>query len=293
MTNTTRLESLVGGKFLLTGDFETFPRRRLVKAIKGCGGVVYKHGKASDGLTGVIAGDRGGSNVDLPEGIPVYTEADVRAATGLGLGANERMSMLRGALQEGASERAWSTIVTVLEVWEDERGVEDAIRYVADLAGEWPAAIRMAPPRWLKRAAQADALRLPLAGRVCISNGMLAPGQLGAALDKAPGVTHVDLVLRRNDRFDPNEFRAILGAVGPRLRELSIHFHLVYMVTRELVPILVSTRLPALETLRVRARWYPEGTSPLTPEQHATLERTNPGVALDLIPNVYPDQEPV
>jgi hypothetical protein len=200
------------------------------------------------------------------------------------LSTNERMSMLRGALQGEPSREAWRFAVAVLEAWPRERGHADALRYVADLTRGWPADVREGTPRWLKRAASGRGVELPMAGRLTLRNGMFSPGEIPRVLGAATGLAHLRVELRGAYAFEQAQLEAILRACqGLGLRSLRLGFTIAWPVaTRELVVRLVPADL---EVLEVRDRYvYQRGGAtyswPFEAEELRYLDQARPGLEL-------------
>ena len=144
------------GQFVVLDGFQRIPRRRVSKVIRGCGAPMgsltskksapvrflvgdgfhdmERSGDFAVEVDGVVLGHVRDVEecVDLT-GARVFGEDEIIASTGIGLPANARMSMLRGALQGEPTRAGWNHAVAVLEAWPDAQGVEDAIRYAADL----------------------------------------------------------------------------------------------------------------------------------------------------------------
>ncbi len=277
----------VDGRFMLASNsFAGFQRRELVRMIRGCGGVVYLGNNIPGELTNILY-SRDHELVWYDESATLSSEADIVASSGLGLPKNARMGMLRGALQGEPSRAAWNHIVALLEAWPHDQGVEDAVRYVADLSKAWPARTRTATARWVKRAVSGVSYKLELAGSITLRNGQVAPKHLPLVFEAAQGFEHVTFGIRGTHSLPLEEVAAAL-----RMADLygvrSMRFDHALTYTHGLADMVVARCEPTLEVLELLAvrAWRGGAVElwwPLSPEQLAALSKRCPRLEIRLL----------
>ncbi len=263
------------GQFVVLDGFQRIPRRRVSKVIRGCGAPMgsltskksapvrflvgdgfhdmERSGDFAVEVDGVVLGHVRDVEecVDLT-GARVFGEDEIIASTGIGLPANARMSMLRGALQGEPTRAGWNHAVAVLEAWPDAQGVEDAIRYAADLTAEWPREVCVASHRWIKRSAQAAAKRMALAGSLEVRNGDDLRSVL-RALDGAPRLEAITFRLVGHWFFPSSIVEAVLRHPRGRLvRSIVLDAPIRGSGSDAARDALLKTPLPRLERLHVR-----------------------------------------
>lgn len=146
---------LARGKFLILGELALTPRRRLRSVLRGCDATIYRSARKSGRLTGVILGDHVQTSdfPTRPGGAAWISEVELEERWGFLDDTNDRLTRLRGLVQEGAPTReCWLEIITLLTVWPTGEGVEIGLRYVTERTASWPDAVKVGFVRWSERA---------------------------------------------------------------------------------------------------------------------------------------------
>ena len=268
----------MGSQFIVLDGFERVRRRHVVRVIRGCGGSIASWTSNKKAPLRILVGDgffpptsstgtalevdgvhlgsvsqRASELIDLSRA-RVCREDEIIASTGLGMGPNERMSVLRGALQGEPSREAWSHAVAVLEAWPHDQGPDDAIRYAIDLTRDWPADVCVSSRRWIKRSRQVCAPKMRLVktleGRVGDDTRDVC-----RALDGAPRLEAVTFRNPGDLAFSPYLMRNVLGhAASRRVRTITLDFSMWWSQRASFHDALFEAELPALEEIRVGPR---------------------------------------
>ncbi len=268
----------MASQFIVLDGFDRVRRRHLIRVIRGCGGSIGSWASRKKAPMRILIGDSyfapthgPGTSIEV-DGVDlgvmpvrawklrdlseakVLREDEIIASTGLGLGAHERMSMLRGALQGEPSREAWAHALAVLEAWPHDQGPDDAIRYAVDLTRGWPADVCVSSRRWIKRSRQVSAPRMRLAKHVVVRpNENL--GDVFRALDGAPRVEALTFYGPSDDDYRLTLLREVLAhPAARRVHTVTLRFRLWWPMRETFQKVILEADLPALERIVVGPR---------------------------------------
>ncbi len=255
-------------KWLLTGHCVLFPTRRLVRVVRGSGGVLYRDPeRCSADLDGIIVGgDMADDTLRFwPKfvGVELIDELDLALELGLLGDANDHLSALRGALHQTdrPREERWWCAVAALEAWPDREGLQRGVDYLVDSTRDWPgtpheeersAPFDMeAPPRWVKRGGSGVEPRLAAVSLVDVDVAQVHPGMIPRILAQTRRLRC--LVVRgwytHRELFTPKLMSALMAAVADAGVE---HLRFSIPLSRDAIDTLKGAPMPNLRRLTQR-----------------------------------------